>query len=110
MNIKINSVQDWLFLVRQADWSVARLAKLNRINERTLRRYFLKNIGDTPKLWITEQRLKLAIKLLKHGLSAKETAYQLGYRHYETFSRDFKKWHGQSPLHIKRPPPLQLIL
>ena len=97
MNTKLNYNQDWLLLARQANWSVTKLAKLNRVTERTLRRYFLKNMSVTPKSWLTEQRMKQAIELLRNGSSVKETALQLGFQHSNTLSREFKKICGECP-------------
>jgi AraC-like DNA-binding protein len=97
MNTKLNHHQNWMDLSKQANWSVERLAQLSGVNRRTLHRYFLKQMGQTPKDWLTGLRQKLALELLRDGSSVKETATQLGYGCSETFSRDFKKWQGHCP-------------
>jgi transcriptional regulator GlxA family with amidase domain len=45
MNTKLNHVQDWLKLAKQANWSVSKLAKLCQVSTNTLRRHFLASMG-----------------------------------------------------------------
>ncbi len=49
MNYKFNTEQDWLKLARQANWSVAKLAELCGVSERTLRRYLQEHRGRRPR-------------------------------------------------------------
>jgi AraC-like DNA-binding protein len=104
MNTKLNHDQNWMDLSKQANWSVERLAQLSGVSRRTLHRYFLKHMGQTPKDWLTGQRQKRALELLRDGSSVKETAAHLGYGCSETFSRDFKKWHGHCPVQTSNVP------
>lgn len=97
MNSTINHVQDWLPLARHANWSVARLARLCKVSPRTLTRHFPKTHGMSPKAWLTEQRQKQAIDLLRDGTSVKEAASLLGYHHASSFAREFKKHSGRCP-------------
>jgi AraC-like DNA-binding protein len=104
MNTKLNHVQDWLKMAKQANWSVSKLAKLANISTRTLERHFVKFLGKTPKAWLAEQRQKQAIELLCDGTSVKEAASRLGYQHASTFTRVFKKLSGQCPKRFGRHP------
>ena len=97
MSIRLKPDQDWLPLAEQAKWSVSKLAKLTRVSTRTLERHFLRTIDKTPKVWLTEQRQKQALKLLCDGTSVKAAASVLGYRHASTFTREFKKLSGTCP-------------
>jgi transcriptional regulator GlxA family with amidase domain len=97
MNSKLNHIQSWSELARQANWSVSALAKKCGVSARTLERYFLKDMGKCPKAWLSEQRQLLASKLLLDGSSVKETAACLGYKNQHHFSRDFKKQYGRPP-------------
>ena len=97
MNYKLNQNQDWLELAREVNWSVSKLAKRCNISLRTLERHILKTKGKTPKAWLAEYRKKQAIDFLDDGLSVKETASLVGYRHASTFAREFKKTSGQCP-------------
>jgi AraC-like DNA-binding protein len=100
MNYKLNNEQDWRELARQANWSVSKLAACCGVSERTLRRYFLETLGHAPKAWLSAQRQKQAVELLRDGTSVKETAAQLGYQHTGTFSREFKKQCGRCPFEM----------
>jgi transcriptional regulator GlxA family with amidase domain len=43
MNSRVHQIQNWPELARQADWSVALLARNRPVSVRTLERYFLKS-------------------------------------------------------------------
>jgi AraC-like DNA-binding protein len=97
MNTKLNHVQDWLKMAKQANWSVSKLSKTFNVTPRTLERFFIREMGKTPKAWLLEQRQKQAVELLCDGTSVKEAASLLGYQHASTFTREFKKSSGQCP-------------
>lgn len=97
MNTKLNHIQNWPELARQAKWSVSAMARLCRVSVRTLERYFLKQMGKRPKAWLAEQRQKLASELLRDGSTIKEAANSIGYQHASTFSREYKKHWGNCP-------------
>jgi AraC-like DNA-binding protein len=97
MNTLFNHVQDWLALARQANWSVGKLAKLCNVSTRTLERQFLKNMGKTPRGWLSEQRQHQAMRFLQDGSSVKETAARLGYKYATNFTRKFKKHRSIHP-------------
>ena len=106
MNTKLNHEQDWLQLAKQANWSVIKLAKHCDVSVRTLERQFVKSAGKTPKTWLTEQRQYQAVKAVQSGLSIKEVAYQLHYKHATQFSREFRKFWGFCP---GKPFPLEFL-
>src|SRR6185437_6711921 len=89
-------------LASQAIWSVANLAKLCGVSERTLETHFRQNMGRTPKSWLSEHRQKLAAALLREGCLVKEVATQLGYKHPTHFSREFRKYWGSPPTRMAR--------
>jgi AraC family chitin signaling transcriptional activator len=98
MSARLYHVRNWIELAQQAKWSASALAKTSGVSVRTLERFFLNNIGKTPKVWLTEQRQEQAIKLLRDGASVKDVAARLGYRQASNFSRKFKIHWGSSPL------------
>jgi AraC-like DNA-binding protein len=95
--------QKWRIVAQQVDWSVTKLAKHFRVSVRKLEYDFLETVGRTPKAWLTEQRQKKAMKFLRNGISVKETAFRLNYKHGSTFSREFKKYWGRTPSDAVRP-------
>lgn len=97
MNTKLNHIQNWQELAQKANWSVVSLAKGCRISVRTLETYFRKYYKQKPKKWLAKQRQEQAVKLLKSGYCVKEIATQLGYKHSNHFSRDFKMHWGCRP-------------
>ncbi len=102
MNIKLNSIQNWPELARQANWCATTLAKRCGISRDTLLRYFLERFGKTTKAWLAEQRQQQAIELLRDGSSIKETAAYMGYKQQTNFTRKFKEYWGACP---SLPPP-----
>jgi AraC-like DNA-binding protein len=97
MNTRLNHIQNWAGLAREANWSTAALAKKCGVSVRTLERCFLKQKGKSPKTWLAEQRHLMAIELLHYGSSVKEVAGHLGYKNQHHFSREFKKQNGYAP-------------
>ena len=97
MNTKLNHIQNWPELARQAKWSASALAKQCGITVRTLHRHFLKQMGKNTKTWLAEQRQHSANELLCDGSSIKETASCLGYKQPNNFSRHYKSQTGTCP-------------
>jgi AraC-like DNA-binding protein len=97
MNLKLPHIKNWLELARQAKWSASTLAINCGVSVRTLERHFLKQKGQNPKIWLIEQRKGQAIELLREGLSVKEVASVLHYKHPSHLTNDFKKQFGHCP-------------
>jgi len=97
MNNRLQQIQDWPERARVAKWRAATLAKNCGVSMRTLQRYFLKEMGKSPKLWLAEQRQLDAVEVLKTCSCVKEAASNLGYKHTHHFSRDFKAHWGYCP-------------
>ncbi|HWY29504.1 MAG TPA: helix-turn-helix transcriptional regulator [Candidatus Acidoferrum sp.] len=92
MNTKLNCVENWPELAKQANWTVGKLAKQCKVSPRTLERFFLKNMVKSPKTWLLEQRQQQAGNLLHNGYSVKELASILGYKYPSHFSLEFKRY------------------
>ena|SRR5215469_7549124 len=101
MKIRLRNIENWDELADQAKWSVARLAKQCGVSPRTIERYFLEHKRKSPKVWLNEKRQQNAVELLRKGYSVKETADRLRYRWESTFSREFTKYWGFSPVRAK---------
>jgi|SRR6185437_3088434 len=90
-------IENWAELAREANWSVAMLAKQCGVSVRTLERYVLEKEGRQPKAWLNAKRHQLAMELLRSGYSVKETADFVKYTQASSFSREFTKFWGFSP-------------
>lgn len=63
---------------------------------------FQKNMGMTPKQYLTRRRMREARRLLLSVKSVKEVAFSVGYSDALHFSKEFKKLYGCSPSRIAR--------
>jgi transcriptional regulator GlxA family with amidase domain len=97
MNTKLDHLQNWPELAREAKWSVSALAKNCGVSVRTLHRHFLKQMGKNTKTWLAEQRQRNARELLCDGSSIKATASCLGYKQPTNFTRKYKDHWGICP-------------
>ena len=85
---------EWLRVACEANYSVARAAKLSGHSPRHFHRLFSGEMNRAPKEWFQEQRFARA--MLEETGSVKAAALETGYTHTANFSRDFKKHHGIS--------------
>jgi len=83
--------------VQACGYDVCRISQYFGISARHLRRWFRAHMACTPGVWLAEQRLQEARRLLTGSSSVKEVAYSLGFRHASQFSRDFKRQFGHQP-------------
>jgi AraC-like DNA-binding protein len=97
-------VRDWPQLAHQAGYSVSALAEACGVSVRTLERFFLAALGDTPRRWLKRLRMQRAIELLRDGSNISEAAFCLGYEDPSHFSREFKKCYGFPPNKNANPP------
>jgi AraC-like DNA-binding protein len=97
MNTKLKHIDIRPELAQQAKWSASMLAKICGVSVRTLERHFHKQMGKTPKKWLTQKRQSQADELLRDGKTVKETATIIGYKCAQHFSRGFKKYWGYCP-------------
>lgn len=107
MHTRLNHIQNWPELAREAKWSVSALARLCGVSVRTLHRHFLKHMGKNTKTWLAEQRQRHALELLRDGSSVKETASCLGYKQPTNFTRKYKVHWGICP--SLQPPTIQTV-
>jgi AraC-like DNA-binding protein len=103
MPTPLTQIKNWPELARQANGSVTALAKQCGVSVRTLERHFLKQMGKSPKVWLIEQQQDDAVEVLKKCTCIKEAAANLGYKHTQHFSRDFKAFWGYCPTEMIPP-------
>jgi AraC-like DNA-binding protein len=87
--------------------SVDLLAEKHHLTTRTLERYFKREIGITPKLFISIVKfthLNKRIRANNMEDSLLHIAYEMGYYDHSHLTRAFKKFSGLSPSEIGRLP------
>lgn len=84
--------------LNDAQLTVGQLAKTLGQSERRLRQIFMKEFGVGPKQYIRERRLARAATLLADSaLSVKEVMSAIGFNHPSHFSREYKRFFGETP-------------
>ena len=82
----------------QRRWSVADMAATLACSEAWLRRLFLRYTGKTPKEYVLDARLELALSLLKQdGNTVGQVADRLNFFDSFHFSKAFKQKFGYAP-------------
>jgi AraC-like DNA-binding protein len=101
-------------LVRTMAWAEARLgeditigdlAAIATQSESSLFSAFQKHVGTSPMRWLTEQRLQMAMALLRdpeNRLSMSDLANAIGFADQSAFSRAFSRRFGCAPRTIRR--------
>src|SRR5438034_11708686 len=97
MRSRLDRIQDWSELARQARFNARRLAAVCGVSLRQLERYYNDSLGQTPQEWLNAARLREAKRLLLKGLSVKEDSFKLGFKQASHVSRSFKQRTGRPP-------------
>ena len=71
------------------------------VSESYLHRLFKKHMGISIHQYIQNQKMQLALSLLRKGHSAQNVAEMLGYEYYTTFFAQFKRVFSKSPNELK---------
>ncbi len=80
------------------DVSIEDLAFLCNTSTSTFKRQFKEIFGESPKKWITSERMQTAERLMLQGRKTiSEVAMSCGYKSLTSFARPFKKTFGVSP-------------
>lgn len=87
----------WARLARECLYDERRIAEHCTVSVRQLQRYFLDDLGRTPKAWLNEQRMIAARNLLFEGKAVKMVASQLGFKQTSHFCREFKRSYRMTP-------------
>lgn len=77
--------------------SIETLATNYNVNRNALQDAFKQECGMGIRKYKLNQRMEVAIQMLKEGKGIKEIAFTLRYGAIGTFSRAFKKYHGVNP-------------
>lgn len=78
---------------------LSNLCQFFNLEMRSLERYFSWFTPLAPTVYISRQKLQIALYLLQDtSWDIKEIAYQLGYQHPQNFSKQFRKYFGFYPV------------
>jgi AraC family transcriptional regulator of arabinose operon len=88
----------WMNRHFESEEPVARLCDYLSISQSTLYRLFMAEFRMSPLSCFHQLRMQKASELLTTSkLPVKEIAFQLGYKHFNDFSRAYRKHYGHSP-------------
>ena len=88
-------IHDQLFV---HDLTVTKMREACALNESTFAARFRRHHGLTPGAYIRHLRVEAAKKLLHYdAIRIADIAFYVGYKHYRTFARVFKRMAGCSP-------------
>ena len=97
MGSRLDRVTDWKRAARKSGYRVDELAQRVGVTERHLERYFSKRFGQMPKGQLDEWRMAVGRRYLQRGLTIKEVAERLKFKHVQDFTRAFERVYGVSP-------------
>jgi AraC family transcriptional regulator, transcriptional activator FtrA len=87
----------------QRSLHVPQLAARAAMSERTFLRRFLSEAGTTPKIWLQQEKVRLAQRMLETAeLSLVQVAEKSGFASIETFRAAFRKIAGVAPSEYRR--------
>ena len=92
-------------IAKRTDYQSALIAKNCGVSVRQSQRIFLRRFKMCPTEWCRKLRARIALVLIKQGLSSAAIAKELHFANTSHFCHEFKKVHGVSP-RIFRVPPL----
>lgn len=98
----VETAQAYLDAQIEADADMRELPKITGMRYDRLSRLFQQATGMTPHQYYLQKKIDAAIRLLRSGLSVKETAFRLCFDSPYYFSRLFKKKTGVSPQEFKK--------
>ncbi|MEJ2531814.1 MAG: helix-turn-helix domain-containing protein [Halioglobus sp.] len=94
--------QQWLQDNLAGPISIARLAEILGVSDRTLNRRFRQATGVSPQGYLQNLRVTQARELLRHSnLAVNEVAWRVGLQDVSHFSRLFRQHVGMTPLRYR---------
>jgi AraC family transcriptional regulator of arabinose operon len=97
---------DWMQQHVESREPVSRLCDFLEVSQPTLNRLFQRETGESAATHFRRFRMEHARRLLRSGGSVvvKEVAFQLGYRHFNDFSRAYRLHFGHVPTQERHRP------
>lgn len=97
-----HAIEEKLLSGLSGDASVSRVARELNLSRSQCSKQFAKIYGMSPRQYVSRQKLNLAKELLvTTNLPVYAIADKLGFRSASHFSRQFRRWTGQSPTDYK---------
>jgi AraC family transcriptional regulator len=94
--------QDYMHSNIRADIKVKDVAQASLMNEAMFYKCFKAVFKKTPKQYILDRRLELAVTLLREPLAINDIASITGFADIVTFSKAFKRKYGKAPSYTRR--------
>jgi AraC-like DNA-binding protein len=93
----VKEIRDYIEAHYADNISLQQLASLVNLNSCHLLRLFTKTIGLPPHAYLTQVRIRQAKRLLAHGCSIADAAYQTGFVDQSHMTKRFKRVFGITP-------------
>ena len=94
---RLQRIQDWETLAKDAGYDPATMSALCPICLRQLERFFMSRFGKSPRSWMLELRCRRARDLIEQGYSNKAVAIELNFANESHLCHAFKKVYGCPP-------------
>jgi AraC-like DNA-binding protein len=92
----LEQVGDWNELALEAEYCSRHMANLLDVEERTLRRFFVKKFGRPTRQQLEIFRQESVEQMARAGVPEKVITLELYFKYTSNFSRRFKAFHGVS--------------
>ena len=100
---RINKVYEYVFANYQRNISLTIIADISNLVPHSFCRYFKQHTNKTFSRFLSEVRISQACKLLLESeRSIKDIAYDVGYNHFSTFNKQFRKIMGTTAFKYKK--------
>jgi transcriptional regulator GlxA family with amidase domain len=97
MSARLVRIKDWEALAKEARFRPADMAALCPISLRHLERFFLGHFKQSPRLWATALRCRLARDLIAQGWSNRAVAIELNFADESQLCHTFQRLYGCTP-------------
>lgn len=100
---RINKVYEYVFSNYHKNINLETIADITSLVPQSFCRYFKQHTNKTFSSFLSEVRISQACKLLlEGGRSVKDIAYDVGYNHFSTFNKQFRKIMGTTALQYRK--------
>lgn len=89
-------------LALKCGYRICELCMELECSQRYLHEVFSRDIGIPPKLWLRQERMAMAERLLREGLRPGEVGEKLGFAQGNGFRREFRQAYGIPPMDYAR--------